>query len=274
MNRLIEMLETRQFLSASILHAAVQAPAHQPVIHVAETQNVTLKYQGTAYNTTSAKVAANIQLTLTKTSKGYSALVIAVDPSKPAGVQQRFTMDVNASGHFVYDTKSKDRTFHLEGQVSADQSAINGTFKESTAGSTNVGTVTLDRVTMPTPTPTHSPTPTPSPAPTPKPTVTGPTYKGSATSASGKVSALTLVVFKTTDGSTFGFVTHVNGDATTDQIYVKFDVKGHFVFDGEGKNAGLHVEGQMSADKSTISGAYASKNGSSTEMGTFALART
>ena len=265
MNLMIETLEGRTMFSAAVMQTAAIPMVHHAAVHAVESAPVgvaPLHFQGTAYNTTQHKIAANLTLTLTKTDKGYQADVIGMDPN--GGTPTKFSVAVDANGHLVYNNSDNGKKFHLEGQLNADKSAITGTWTEARKDRSSVGTIALTVVT---------PAPTPTPPPTPSP-ITGPHYVGTATDTGGTQSGLTLDVVKTTDGSYFGIIKHPNSDGTVDTITVKFDAKGHFHYTGDNKG-NIRIEGQISADGKTMTGSYTITNiGSAATAGTFSLART
>ena len=268
MNTMIETLESRTMFSVSAMHTEIAPAVHHPAVHAtknAPTVVAPLYFQGTAFNTTQNKLAANLTLSLTKTDKGYRADVVGIDPN--GGTPTKFSMPVDANGHFVFDKGENGKKLHLEGQLNTDKSAITGNWTETRKDGSSVGTISLTVMAPPAPTPTPAPTPPPAP-------VTGPHYVGMATESGGKQSGLTMDVVKTKDGSYFGKIKHPNSDGTVDTITVKFDANGHFNFTGDNKS-GPHLEGQLSTDGKTITGTFTiTKKDGPPSTGTFTLSRT
>ena len=272
MNPMIETLEGRTMFSVSIMQTATMPTVHHAAVHAAKNAPVSIAplfFQGTAFNTTQNKIAANLTLTLTKNDRGYRADITGIDPM--GGTPTKFSATVDANGHFVCDKSDNGKKLHLEGQLNADKSAISGTWTETRKDGSSVGTISLQVTTMPVPTPTPRPTPSPTPAPAP---ASAGHYTGLATDTGGKQSGLTLDLVKTTDGSLFGMIKHTNSDGSVDTLTVKFDAKGHFTFTGD-NNGNPRVEGQLSEDGKTVTGNYASVHKDGPAMtGTFSMSRT
>ena len=250
MNRMMETLEGRTMFSTTLMHLPGHSVGHSSSLHATPASTVAVRFQGTALDST-GKVTANLLMSITKTDKGYRDEVTVIDPK--TGKSRKVILSLDANAHFTYNSSENGKKLHVEGGVSADGQSISGAWTETRKDGSSQGTLSLSRQTD------GNPTPTPAPAPAPSTSIH---YTGMATEATGKQTALQMDIVKTNDGGVFGVVKHTNSDGTIDTITIKFDANGHFVFNGDdngGKGGNkLHVEGQMSDDKKTLTGSFTS----------------
>lgn len=253
MNALIETLEGRTMFSATLMDIPSHPVVHSHAVHAAKapkgpSASAPMYFQGTAFNTTQNKTAANLMMTITKTDGGFKAEVIAVDV-KGGGKGDKLQLLLDATGHFTFDRAQNGKTFHVEGQLSSDKSSVTGIWSEVRTDGTTTGTFSLNRSTSPKVDPKHVPAP-----------ANALHFVGLATDSDGTSSGLVMDLIKGSDGTFFGVVRHSNHDGSIDTINVKFDVNGHFVLDRthteEHGSSTLHVEAQLSDDQKSITGSY------------------
>ena len=136
MHRLFETLEGRRMLSATMLGMPVRVAAHPPAVHAPLSQNMPMRFQGTATSTTAGVPAVQLQMLVVKTDKGFRAELTAVSD---LGKRMNFALKLGADGSFTVDRKEKTGSLHLEGKVSADLQTVAGTFTDTRTDGSSSG---------------------------------------------------------------------------------------------------------------------------------------
>jgi hypothetical protein len=272
MAALFEMLETRTLFSVApvaVPHVGSIMPVVHTTVPVKSPVASVLHFVGSATDSQGKQTALTIDLTALS-SGAYKGVATHVNSD---GSVDKYNITVDSTGHLVLNQTSANSTLHVEALLSSDGKSITGTFTsthiEQGQTYTDSGSLALTL---------SNPTPTPSPAPKPIPSAGH--YSGTATDTDGTTSTVTLDLLATSDGSRFGKVQHFNRTGTLDTTFtVKFDSTGKFAYNGSDngstKSGKIQVTGQMSADRSTITGSYTVTNGDGkVTTGTFSLTLT
>jgi hypothetical protein len=285
MPAMFEMLETRTMFSAApvgLPHVGSIMPGVHTTVPLKNAAVTVLHFAGTVTNSQGQQTKLTVDLTALSAG-GYKGVATHVNSN---GSVDKLNLTVDSTGHLVLNQTEPNSQLHVTAQLSIDGKTITGTYTSSHTeqGQTfsDSGTLSLTLVTpapspSPAPTPAPKPTPTPKPTPSPTPAPTAGHYTGTATDADGTKSTITLDLIATSDGSRFGKVQHFNQSGALDTTFtVKFDSTGKFLYtgsdNGSPKPGQLQVTGQMSTDRSTISGSYTVTNGDGkVTTGTFSL---